>query len=119
MSLLVFFSRTNTCNIHHLSQTFLHVVQVVVGYLLMLVVMTFQVYLGLAVVIGAGLGYFFFAGLISDTDSSMPQSCPNPTTVSPELILNVMNFKDLENNQYEPRKLSISDLASENKGYAT
>ena len=85
----------------------------------MLVVMTFQVYLGLAVVIGAGLGYFFFAGLISDTDPGMPQSCPNPTPENPALILNVMNFKDLENNQHKPRKLSISDLAIENRGYAT
>ena len=35
----------------------LHMIQVAMGYVLMLVVMTYNVWLGLAVVLGAGLGY--------------------------------------------------------------
>ena len=95
----------------------MHVVQVVVGYLLMLVVMTYQVYLGVAVIVGAGLGYFFFAGLISDTTPVVPPSCPQPTPESPALILNMTNFKDIEKNQHHPETLSISDLAIENEGF--
>jgi len=36
------------------------VVQVALSYLLMLVVMTYNVYLCLAVVLGAGVGHFLF-----------------------------------------------------------
>ena len=44
----------------HLTQTVLHVVQVFVSYCLMLVFMTYNVWLCLAVILGAGAGYFFF-----------------------------------------------------------
>lgn len=44
----------------HLLQTALHVLQVVLGYLLMLTAMTYNAYLGLAVVAGAGAGYWLF-----------------------------------------------------------
>lgn len=104
----------NMCNIHHLSQTVLHVVQVVLGYLLMLVVMTFQVYLGIAVVIGVGLGYFFFSGLLSGTVPS-----PNPTPENPITILNLTNFKDLDEKQHQPEKQRFTDFAIENKGFNT
>lgn len=107
----------NICSAHHLSQTIMHVVQVVVGYLLMLVVMTYQVYLGIAVIIGAGLGYFFFAGFIGNIVPTMPPTCEKPTPASPALILNVTNFKDIEKNEHQPEKLSLSDLAIENKGF--
>ncbi len=48
-------------NIFHILQSFLHVVQVGLGYLLMLVAMSYNGYLFLAVVFGAGFGYFIFA----------------------------------------------------------
>lgn len=44
----------------HLIQTLLHIVQVTVSYVLMLAVMTFNVWLIIAIVLGAGVGYFFF-----------------------------------------------------------
>ncbi|KAK4316851.1 hypothetical protein Pmani_012027 [Petrolisthes manimaculis] len=45
----------------HVLQSFLHVVHLTLGYILMLVVMTYNVYFAFAVIGGAGLGYFFFA----------------------------------------------------------
>ena len=44
----------------HLLQTGLHVVQLTVSYLLMLIFMTYNVWLCLAVVIGSAVGYFMF-----------------------------------------------------------
>ncbi|XP_055989287.1 high affinity copper uptake protein 1-like [Sorex fumeus] len=46
----------------HLLQTAMHVLQVVLSYLLMLIAMTYNTYLGLAVVAGAGAGYWLFGG---------------------------------------------------------
>jgi copper transporter 1 len=40
-------------------QTVLHVVQVVLSYFLMLIFMTYNIWLCLAVALGAGVGYFF------------------------------------------------------------
>ncbi|XP_013381698.1 high affinity copper uptake protein 1 [Lingula anatina] len=48
------------CDPMHLLQTLLHIVQVVISYFLMLIFMTYQVYLCLAVALGAGVGYFIF-----------------------------------------------------------
>ncbi|XP_050726381.1 high affinity copper uptake protein 1-like isoform X3 [Eriocheir sinensis] len=45
----------------HILQTFLHIVQLTIGYMLMLSVMTYNAYFTLAVVGGAGLGYYCFA----------------------------------------------------------
>lgn len=44
----------------HLTQTLLHVIQVFVSYCLMLVFMTYNVWLCIAIILGAGAGYFFF-----------------------------------------------------------
>ncbi|GIY42350.1 high affinity copper uptake protein 1 [Caerostris darwini] len=44
----------------HALQTGLHVVQIVVSYFLMLIFMTYNVWLGLSVVLGSGVGYFVF-----------------------------------------------------------
>ncbi|GFW60762.1 high affinity copper uptake protein 1 [Trichonephila clavipes] len=44
----------------HMLQTFLHVVQMVLSYFLMLIFMTFNVWLCLAVILGSGIGYFLF-----------------------------------------------------------
>lgn len=48
------------CSVDHILQSSLHVVRVGVAYLLMLVAMTFNGWLFLAVCIGAGIGYFVF-----------------------------------------------------------
>ncbi|KAA0189924.1 hypothetical protein HAZT_HAZT001144 [Hyalella azteca] len=44
----------------HAIQTCLHMVQFLVSYLLMLVFMTYNAWLCLAVLLGAGVGYFVF-----------------------------------------------------------
>ncbi|XP_071441433.1 high affinity copper uptake protein 1 isoform X2 [Hetaerina americana] len=44
----------------HVLQTGLHIVQVVISYFLMLIFMTYNVWLCLAVLAGAGTGYFLF-----------------------------------------------------------
>lgn len=44
---------------HHL-QTLLHLVQLVLSYFLMLIVMTFNVWLFISVVLGCTVGYFLF-----------------------------------------------------------
>ncbi|XP_033096517.1 high affinity copper uptake protein 1-like isoform X2 [Anneissia japonica] len=49
------------CSGWHVLQSFLHVIQVTISYILMLLVMTFNVWIGLSVVLGAGFGYFIFA----------------------------------------------------------
>ncbi|XP_055989259.1 high affinity copper uptake protein 1-like [Sorex fumeus] len=46
----------------HLLQTTLHVLQVGLSYLLMLTAMTYNAYLGLALLAGAGAGYWLFGG---------------------------------------------------------
>ena len=48
----------------HLKKTCLYLVQFLVGYFLMLVAMTYNVWLFLAVIIGCGLGHFLTAPLI-------------------------------------------------------
>ncbi len=45
----------------HLVQSVLHVVQVGYAYILMLIVMSFNAWLFLAVIFGAGVGYLLFA----------------------------------------------------------
>ncbi|KAJ6652066.1 hypothetical protein lerEdw1_015269 [Lerista edwardsae] len=48
-------------SVPHLFQTLLHILQVVVSYFLMLIFMTYNAYLCIAVAAGAGTGYFFFS----------------------------------------------------------
>ncbi|XP_048368524.1 high affinity copper uptake protein 1 [Sphaerodactylus townsendi] len=45
----------------HIFQTVLHIIQVVISYFLMLIFMTYNAYLCIAVAAGAGMGYFFFS----------------------------------------------------------
>ena len=54
--LFFFISKIDT--ISHLKETLLCMVQLIVGYFLMLVAMTYNVWLFLAVVAGCGIGYF-------------------------------------------------------------
>ncbi|ESP04505.1 hypothetical protein LOTGIDRAFT_136112 [Lottia gigantea] len=44
----------------HFIQTLLHMLQVFISYCLMLVFMTYNVWLCLAIILGAGAGYFIF-----------------------------------------------------------
>lgn len=52
--------RYRMINSHHFLQTFLHIVQVTVSYFLMLIFMTYNVWLCISVVLGAGVGFFVF-----------------------------------------------------------
>ncbi|CAF0993473.1 unnamed protein product [Adineta steineri] len=52
--------RARLLSTYHIIQTLLHVLQMGISYLLMLVAMTFNTYLFLAVIFGAGLGHFLF-----------------------------------------------------------
>ncbi|VDN11801.1 unnamed protein product [Dibothriocephalus latus] len=44
----------------HLMQTGLHVLHLILSYMAMLIVMTYNVYMFLAIVLGAMFGYFIF-----------------------------------------------------------
>lgn len=57
----------------HLLQTLLYILQFVGGYVLMLSAMTYNIWLLVAVVIGFGLGYFFFGwGEYEETAGLIP-----------------------------------------------
>lgn len=56
----LFLTRPKMTSIMHIYQTFLHLVQVTLSFLLMLIFMTYNVWLCLGVVIGAAIGYFLF-----------------------------------------------------------
>ncbi|KAL1132031.1 hypothetical protein AAG570_011639 [Ranatra chinensis] len=47
-------------SINHAIQTLLHIVQITLSYFLMLIFMTYNVWLCIAVVLGAAVGYFLF-----------------------------------------------------------
>ncbi|CAF0836464.1 unnamed protein product [Rotaria sordida] len=47
-------------SVSHAIQTVLHIIQMALSYLLMLIAMTFNIYLFLAIILGAGLGHFLF-----------------------------------------------------------
>ncbi|XP_071861046.1 high affinity copper uptake protein 1 [Bombus fervidus] len=53
----------------HFLQTIIHVVQLIIGYCLMLIFMTYNIWLCLAVALGAGLGYWLFAWEKSSGDN--------------------------------------------------
>lgn len=52
--------RKDVCNQFHILQTFLHFIQIGLGYLLMLVAMTYNVWCFLGVLLGCAIGYFTF-----------------------------------------------------------
>lgn len=54
------FSRQQMLNRMHILQTFIHLIQAILSYALMLIVMTYNAYLIVAVVLGAAFGYFLF-----------------------------------------------------------
>lgn len=60
-SLIAYFHYSPTMiSWNHLYQTLLHIIQVTLSFLLMLIFMTYNVWLCLAVVLGAAVGYFLF-----------------------------------------------------------
>ncbi|XP_046749273.1 high affinity copper uptake protein 1-like [Diprion similis] len=52
----------------HLFQTFLHMIQIVLGYFLMLIFMTYNVWLCIAVTVGGAIGYWLFAWRKASSD---------------------------------------------------
>ena len=58
------------CSGHHILQAVLHTIQAVYSYMLMLVFMTFNLWLCLSVALGFGLGYLFFRVNESSSDDS-------------------------------------------------
>jgi len=58
----------------HLTQTCLHMIQVTVSYCLMLIVMTYNVWLILAIILGATVGYFLF-GWIRQRSIDIADNC--------------------------------------------
>ncbi|XP_075249631.1 protein SLC31A2-like isoform X2 [Convolutriloba macropyga] len=61
-------------SVEHLTQTLLHFLQMTLGYLLMLVVMTFNVWLFIAVILGYTVGFFLF-GWWCASDQSKHDHC--------------------------------------------
>jgi copper transporter 1 len=59
---------------YHLIQTFLHLLQITVSYILMLIAMTFNLWLLLAIVLGAACGYYCF-GWIRSRNSDITEHC--------------------------------------------
>ncbi|CAF0796221.1 unnamed protein product [Rotaria sordida] len=53
-------NRARLLSVSHAIQTVLHIIQMALSYLLMLIAMTFNIYLFLAIILGAGLGHFLF-----------------------------------------------------------
>jgi len=51
-------------NDFHLLQSLLHIIQTTLGMFLMLIYMTFNIWLAIMVSLGAGVGYFLFGALI-------------------------------------------------------
>lgn len=52
--------RMNMLSMDHGIQTLLHILQMIVSYFLMLIFMTYNGWLCIATVLGAGFGYFLF-----------------------------------------------------------
>ncbi len=58
--MILFSFRGRLLSLPHMIQTFLHMIQMTISYFLMLIAMTFNSYLLLAIVLGAGFGHFLF-----------------------------------------------------------
>ena len=59
---------------NHLKTTLLYMLQFLIGYFLMLVAMTYNIWLFLAVVLGSGIGYFLVNPCIENYFSQHKQS---------------------------------------------
>ena len=63
------------CRGVHFIQTSVHVLQVFISYLLMLVFMTYNVYLCASVLLGTGIGYFIFRWNSHDAVDTDDEHC--------------------------------------------
>lgn len=74
----------------------LYVVQVVLGYLLMLTVMTYNVYVSLSILLGVAVGYTFFGQMLiekrlKNTHLTMPcQHCVHGEGKYPLLVVGLV-----------------------------
>ncbi|KAK3763722.1 hypothetical protein RRG08_021394 [Elysia crispata] len=68
-----FISSISSCR--HLVQTALHMLQAILSYCLMLVFMTFNLWLCLALVLGLGAGYFVFGWSRDTPEGNDAQQC--------------------------------------------
>ncbi|XP_064625848.1 protein SLC31A2-like isoform X2 [Lineus longissimus] len=59
--------------LYHASRTLFHMVQLVIGYLLMLMVMTFNFWIMLSVIAGTGAGYLSCAWTLLNVRQEIPQ----------------------------------------------
>lgn len=59
----------------HSIQTLLHMFQLTAGYLLMLAVMTYNVWIGVSIILGSGLGYFIFSWAPLTMEETMGDHC--------------------------------------------
>ncbi|XP_005108617.2 high affinity copper uptake protein 1 [Aplysia californica] len=67
---------SRVCSCSHVVQTILHVIQAFVSYCLMLVFMTYNVWLCVAVLVGSGVGYFLFGwkrAVVADSNDHCQQ----------------------------------------------
>ncbi|XP_066968890.1 high affinity copper uptake protein 1-like isoform X3 [Macrobrachium rosenbergii] len=66
----------------HILQTFLHLIHLTIGYLLMLAVMSYNGYFTIAVVGGAGIGYYCFS-LFDLPGKLLGTAAPAPAKIAP------------------------------------
>lgn len=71
---LVFLCSAQMFNGQHFLQCLLHTIQMFISYMLMLMAMTFNAWIILAIVLGAGFGYFFF-GWIRQRSIYLEEHC--------------------------------------------
>lgn len=115
----IFDSRVKMMSWMHTWQTVLHVVQVILSYLLMLIFMTYNVWLCLAVVLGAGAGYFFF-GWKKSLVVDITEHCHWKETWNPvESRVNMKHRGSGNRNIYRPNyaKIQLNDQNLINKMY--
>ncbi|OQR73878.1 high affinity copper uptake protein 1-like [Tropilaelaps mercedesae] len=67
--------RSGLLNLSHLQQTCIYMAQLTLAYLLMLLFMCYNVWVCLAIVLGAGSGYFVFGWYRSSTAFSVGDHC--------------------------------------------
>ncbi|XP_053652196.1 uncharacterized protein [Cherax quadricarinatus] len=119
----------------HILQSFLHILHLTVGYILMLVVMTYNAYFTIAVVVGAGLGYFFFAVFdlpsrvlgtyystlpkvpTNSTQGSEGNSCIRSSYGTAETVPSSVVLRPASELEQFSRNIDSMDLAFENVGH--
>jgi solute carrier family 31 (copper transporter), member 1 len=72
---------SKVCKSGHFMQTLLHLLQFLVGYSLMLIFMTYSVWLCLAVTFGIGFGYFFFGWTSQSPAALQNEDCCHCSTL--------------------------------------